>query len=344
MLDEYLENEGKLIDERASSFSSPLVEPPVYELPTRSTSYVRTLDSVLKKQTSTSSASDLISGFIPPSKRPKLKHKETKTSRRETLKQKGPKPGKPRSEPAATPTDSNLVPKQPPASPQPPTFRKRRKLKPKTSSQTLSPPRITTPLSRVSGDMAPLESDSELGAPPSQHAVVCKKDGGLVMTRALLRQKDLEDGVLWEGRPRTSITEERASIALTSLFTLMVRGQRRRTHKPSAAHTPVSSVVPPQGFVTENPTAPIQLVRRRAPPCLNEFCRLGCICSSLSYCSRISHCGRPACMLGCSCLKQKVVLLKNLDGSDSSPSRHASNKKRKRKRRMKMAYGRCTCH
>lgn len=50
-------------------------------------------------------------------------------------------------------------------------------------------------------------------------------------------------------------------------------------------------------------------------------------------------------MLGCSCLKQKVVLLKNLDGSDSSsPSRHASSKKRKRKRRMKMAYGRCTGH
>lgn len=47
-------------------------------------------------------------------------------------------------------------------------------------------------------------------------------------------------------------------------------------------------------------------------------------------------------MLGCSCLKQKVVLLKNLDGSDSSPSRHGSSRKRKRKRRMKMAYGRCT--
>lgn len=43
-------------------------------------------------------------------------------------------------------------------------------------------------------------------------------------------------------------------------------------------------------------------------------------------------------MLGCSCLKQKVVLLKNLDGSDSSPSYHGHNRKRKRKRRMKMAY------
>lgn len=100
-------------------------------------------------------------------------------------------------------------------------------------------------------------------------------------------------------------------------------------------------VVPSQGFVRENPTAPIQLVRRRAPPCLNDFCRLGCVCSSLSHCSRTSHCGRPACMFGCSCLKQKVVLLKNLDGSDSSPSRHGNKKKKKRKRRMKMAYSKC---
>lgn len=92
-----------------------------------------------------------------------------------------------------------------------------------------------------------------------------------------------------------------------------------------------------QGFVRENPTAPIQLACRRAPPCLNDFCRLGCVCSSLAYCSRISHCGRSACMLGCSCLKQKVVLLKNLDGSDSSPSHHS--KRRRKKRRMKMAYG-----
>lgn len=104
----------------------------------------------------------------------------------------------------------------------------------------------------------------------------------------------------------------------------------------------LTPLVPPQGFVSENPTAPIQLVRRRAPPCLNEFCRLGCICSSLSHCSRISHCGRPPCMLGCSCLKQKVVLLKNLDGSDSSPSHQGINKKRKRKRRMKMAYSKYT--
>ncbi|KAI4792109.1 hypothetical protein KUCAC02_033606, partial [Chaenocephalus aceratus] len=321
MLDEYLENEAKLIDERADSFSQSAVEPLVYELPTRSTSYVRTLDSVLKKQTSFSPTSDLISGFIPPSKRPKLTLKEAKKPRKEKLK-RGPKPKNreeplPGSTPSLSPTQSNLLPKQPglhiPAAPTPsehtaplpvplkprkqhlkvrfnepepsplPHQPKLRKLKPKPSSQTLSlhtapPPGVfedVAPPPGVFEDMAPLESDSELVDPESY-----RSEGGPVMTRALLRQKDLEDAMLWEGLPRTSITKERAAIALTSLFTL-------------------------------------KLVRRPAPPCLNESCRLGCICSSLANCSRISHCGRPACMLGCSCLKQKVVLLKNLDGSDS---------------------------
>ncbi|KAK1875480.1 MAX associated protein [Dissostichus eleginoides] len=176
MLDEYLENEAKLIDERADSFSQSAVEPLVYELPTRSTSYVRTLDSVLKKQTSSSPTSDLISGFIPPSKRPKLTLKEAKKPRKEKLK-RGPKP-KNREEPplgstpSLSPTESNLLPKQPglhiPAAPTPsehtaplpvplkprkqhlkvrfnesepsplPHQPKLRKLKPKPSSQTLS--------------------------------------------------------------------------------------------------------------------------------------------------------------------------------------------------------------
>lgn len=277
MLDEYLENEGKLIDERAASFSQPQVEPLVYELPTRSTSYVRTLDSVLKKNTVGSPTSDLISGFIPPSKRPKLTLKESRTSRRETMRQKGSKQNKPRPEPgtAPSPTDSshkvpkqnkprtelaaapspadlnqkgpkrikprpepaathspvnlNPVPKQlalqfpDPVPSQPSTVKKGKRLKPKTSSKTLSPSKSTVSQPGVSADMAPLESDSELGPAFDQSNNACRTDGRPVMTRALLKQKDLEDGVVWEGRARTSINEERASIALTSLFTLMVR-------------------------------------------------------------------------------------------------------------------------
>lgn len=264
MLDEYLENEGKLIDERAASFSQPQVEPVVYELPTRSTSYVRTLDSVLKKQPSSSPTLDLISGFIPPSKRPKLSLKERKTFRKGERKPKGPKRNKPRLEcgadsvstPEQIPVSTNLLTVHAPVvaqssehiapitdghksrkkplkvqfnhaeplrlSPKTPTFNKRRKLKPKSSSQTLSPHRSMPPSVVVSEDLAPLESDSELGA-SDQGDEPYRKDRGPVITQALLRQKDLEDGVVWEGRPRTCITEERAAIALTSLFTLMVR-------------------------------------------------------------------------------------------------------------------------
>lgn len=95
-----------------------------------------------------------------------------------------------------------------------------------------------------------------------------------------------------------------------------------------------------QGFVSENPTAPVQVIKRRAPPCLNDFCRLGCVCSSLRKERRITHCGKQDCIFGCSCLRQKVVLLKNLDGPDSSASEEGLSKK-KRKRRMRMAYSEC---
>ncbi|MEQ2236554.1 hypothetical protein ILYODFUR_013983, partial [Ilyodon furcidens] len=321
MLDEYLESEGKLIDERASSFSQPPVEPPAYQLPVSSASYVRTVDHILKKPTAGSPASDIISGFIPPSKRSRLKA----TCRRAERKQKGPKQNKIKTASAApeltaaaqmhnaVQTPGGLSQTTEPQNEA--TFTKRRRLKPRTSSQTFG---ASMPL-KVCEDMAPLESDSELGPDsalkqPSDRTVdTQKKESRATVTRAFARLKELEDGVVWEGCFQTSITEERATIALTSLFTQT-------------------------GFVTENPTAPIRLKQRRARHCLNEFCRLGCICSSLSHCSRISHCGRPSCMFGCSCLKQKVVLLKNLDSSDSSPNSPHCKIKKKRKRMLKMAY------
>ncbi|CAJ1074947.1 MAX gene-associated protein-like isoform X4 [Xyrichtys novacula] len=313
MLDQYLESEAKLIDQRADSFSQPQLDPPAYQLPTSSTSYVRTLHSVIQNQTSGPPTSDLITGFVPPSKRPKVPPKESRTSRRETAKQRGLKPHKPRPELASVLASGSSPPglirvteQQAGRSlhPHPPTVqrRRRRRLKHRTMSRTFGPPGSTVFPPAVSGDLAPLESDTELED---------QNHGGPVMTRALLRQKDLEDGGVWEGQPRTRITEERAAIALTSLFTL-------------------------KGFVVDNPTTPVQVTQKRAPPCLSESCRLGCVCSSLAHGSRISHCGRSACMLGCSCLKQKVVLLKNLE-PDSSPS-HQGHRKRRRKRRMKMAY------
>ncbi|XP_076022112.1 MAX dimerization protein MGA a isoform X2 [Genypterus blacodes] len=374
MLDEYLENEGKLIDERASSFSQPVTEPITYKLPSKSTSYVRTLDSVLKKQTLSPPTSTLISSFVPPSKRPRATLNDLEISRKGDRKQKavGSKGRKLGPEVAVAcvsvlaVSESNSESKLSPSSikhvavpvsdhavpfsespndlsksknnnlkmrgqinePVDHTeqfihtadiagFKEKNKVKPKLWSVFATSPCVPlTHLSSFSDDMAPLESDSELSNDAKQSNETTKNSNWPLLTRALMKQKDLEGSVVWGGQPRTRITEERSTVALTSLFTLM-------------------------GFVCENPTAPIELIHRPAPPCLNEFCRLGCVCSSLTYSSRITHCGQLLCMFGCSCLKQKVVLLRNLDGSDSSPSQQNSNDKmttRRRRKRMKMAY------
>lgn len=244
MLDEYLENEGRLIDERASTFSQPVVDiaPPLaYELPTKSTSYVRTLHSVMQKQTG-SATSELISGFIPPSKRPKPSLKETRNFRKEPPKQRGPKPNRPKPKASSASlgqVESDIVDTQPalaqpdPVLPEPPTLKRKKKhLKPNPTPQTLTLPQTSTTLPCTSEDMAPLDSDSELGDLNVPKSATQKEDTAAVpphqeggahgMTRALLRQKDLEDGAIWEGQHRTTVTEERAGIALTSLFTLMV--------------------------------------------------------------------------------------------------------------------------
>ncbi len=52
LLDEYLETEGQRISERAAVFSSSAPSPVLYQLPVKSSSYVRTLDSVLQTRSS----------------------------------------------------------------------------------------------------------------------------------------------------------------------------------------------------------------------------------------------------------------------------------------------------
>lgn len=44
------------------------------------------------------------------------------------------------------------------------------------------------------------------------------------------------------------------------------------------------------------------------PECGQDFCRLGCVCSSLKQLNRGPlHCQRPACMFGCGCFKRKIT-------------------------------------
>lgn len=211
MLDEYLENEGKLLEQQsACSFSQPAVEPVAYQLPTSSCSYVRTLDSVLQlkqqqQPPAMATASQLMSAFVPPSKRPKVTLKETKMA----AKRRAPRHTR-------TPDqDLGQDPLQDLEQEQLSPFKRRRRRRLKAPHPSGAPDHL-----------APLESDSELLEQGGRAAVSGGSGGGgggePGMTRALLKQQDLEDGVVWEGHPRTSITEQRASVALTSLFTLTV--------------------------------------------------------------------------------------------------------------------------
>ncbi|XP_041131702.1 MAX gene-associated protein-like isoform X2 [Polyodon spathula] len=278
-LDEYLEAEAKLIDQRAASFSpSAACAPVAYQLPTKSTSYVRTLDSVLKKQ-------------APPytAPRPSPASKPTPTTPRKH--KQAPKNKTPRTAGKAKPGKPALPVPRPvhPAARHKPSPKPAAKSKPLPLSSLLitPPPPPPPPLPPSLGEVY------QLGALPD--SVPLKQDGlgrgpGSSNSRAqglsknMLKLMDLEDGALWEGRPRTFITEERAEVALSSLLTA-------------------------QGSLKGKPLG--KLVTRRAPPCLNDFCRLGCVCSSLFQERRLpTHCCKPGCMFGCTCLKRKVLLVK----------------------------------
>ncbi|KAG7466503.1 hypothetical protein MATL_G00165410 [Megalops atlanticus] len=303
MLDAYLANEGKLIDERAASFTQSTISPVVYQLPTKSTSYVRTLDSVLKKQT--------LSPTFPSS------------------------PFKPLS-----PLKKHTVPPCPKASARPKLTPSKLKPTPAHVAVTLASPVLTNCLSPASHNGKPAAKTKvvpkALKAPASGPAAApedlpdklhMKQDQagsgrGVGLSKMLVKLMDLEDGALWEGRARTCITEERAEIALASLLTA-------------------------QGASKASPSV-TRIMKRRAPPCFNDFCRLGCVCTSLALeCRQQTHCGKTECMFGCTCLKRKVVLLKappkkkKQEQEDlifyGALGEDAPSKKKKKRRRM-MAY------
>lgn len=282
MLDEYLESEGKLIDERAASFSQTVVSSVVYELPTKSTSYVRTLDSVLKKQAPPFTATTLKPSV--PSRKSTLTSKSKELgklgenaskqsfrscSAKAASSKEGPSFSKRFTKPSTSPDTSPLF------SLSPSKKSKITKIKPRKGSKTSQAsvrPEGKAALNSVS--VAAEAQQSTSGSPGSAAG------GRLSKTQAKLL--DVEDGAVWEGKRRTYITEERATIALSSLIT---------------AESKVKG-------------SPSTVIKRRAPPCLNAFCRLGCVCVSLAQERRQHHCGKPQCMLGCNCLRRKVVLLK----------------------------------
>ncbi|XP_039596887.1 MAX dimerization protein MGA a isoform X1 [Polypterus senegalus] len=286
VLDEYLENEGKLIDERAASFSPAVASSQVvYQLPTKSTSYVRTLDSVLKKQAPPSPFPSLTFKPIPALPK-KLKPMPTHTITSKVVASKSAIKRKKFSHLHSKPGPKSSVNRKLPV----PHRRSKPGPKPKQiqiAHLSMSPPpEIIKSASSDNLDMVEnidvvySKQDENI----SEKASVSPRSVGLA--KSVVKLMDLEDGARWEGKTRTFITEERAEVALSSLLTA-------------------------QGTLKSKP--PCKITKRRTPPCLNDYCRLGCVCASLAQERKSStHCRKPECMFGCTCLKRKVVLVKTV--------------------------------
>ncbi|VFV23335.1 max gene-associated protein isoform 1 [Lynx pardinus] len=276
-LDEYLENEGKLMETSMGFSSNAPTSPVVYQLPTKSTSYVRTLDSVLKKQStvSPSTSYSLKPHSLPPaSRKTKSQNKQATFSGRTKSSYKSilPYPVSPKQKHA------HMIPGDKAA---------------KNSSSTISENQVNNFVVPTLDENTFPKQISLRQAHQQQQQQQGTRPAGL--SKSQVKLMDLEDCALWEGKPRTYITEERADVSLTTLLTAQA------SLKTKPIHT---------------------IIRKRAPPCNNDFCRLGCVCSSLALEKRQpAHCRRPDCMFGCTCLKRKVVLVKG-----GSKSKHFQRK------------------
>ncbi|XP_041599114.1 MAX gene-associated protein isoform X6 [Vulpes lagopus] len=266
-LDEYLENEGKLMETSMGFSSNAPTSPVVYQLPTKSTSYVRTLDSVLKKQStlSPSTSYSLKPHSVPPaSRKAKSQNKQatfggrTKSSYKSIL----PYPVSPKQKHAHTIPGDKVA----------------------KNSSTISENQVNNFVVPTLDENTFPKQISLRQAHQQQQQQQQQGTRPPGLSKSQVKLMDLEDCALWEGKPRTYITEERADVSLTTLLTAQA------SLKTKPIHT---------------------IIRKRAPPCNNDFCRLGCVCSSLALEKRQpAHCRRPDCMFGCTCLKRKVVLVK----------------------------------
>ncbi|XP_073442542.1 MAX gene-associated protein isoform X2 [Dendrobates tinctorius] len=284
-LDEYLENEAKLMGDLKELIPEP--ESSIsYQLPTKSSSYVRTLDSVLKKQAQQAMSSLNAADSLPV---PRVKRKYTR--RAPTLK-----------------SNSKLKPILPvlPNAKKP--FKSHRPGKKNRSASHLldlvmfSPSSSVEILSKSQPVVKPsvgVQMDTiqqNLYQAQMQSQQLFSKPIGF--SKSQLKLSDFEECAILEGKPRTYITEERASVSLCTLLTV----QASLKKKP---------------ILTFN--------KKPKSSCKNEFCRLGCICSSISLTRRpTTHCSHEACMFSYECLKSKSYAGK--DGLKAKESRTLQEK------------------
>ncbi|NWR58209.1 MGAP protein, partial [Bucorvus abyssinicus] len=262
-LDEYLENEGKLMETSMGFSSSTPTSPVVYQLPTKSTSYVRTLDSVLKKQSTVIPSTSYTFKPVHLSST----SRKTKTQNRQTS------------------TNSRVKSSYKPILPSP--FSGKQKQNSSASGEKAAKSVSNSSLTNQADNFVmPTLDENILPKQISLRQTPQQQQGARPpgLSKSQVKLMDLEDCALWDGKPRTYITEERADISLATLLTAQASLKNKPIHK---------------------------IIRRRAPPCNKDFCRLGCICASLALEKRQpTHCRRPDCMFGCTCLKRRVLLVK----------------------------------
>uniref|UniRef100_A0A8C9ZJ68 BHLH domain-containing protein n=2 Tax=Sander lucioperca TaxID=283035 RepID=A0A8C9ZJ68_SANLU len=240
MLDEYLENEAQYISERAAAFSTNSEGSVAYQLPVKSSSYVKTLDSVLKHRKAASK-------FPVGANRPcPLSHKPHLYSALAS-----PIPSVAR---AATPVQAEAQLPQF-ASAQP-------------GAQGLNP-------------YQPGTSQRPAGSVGQSQGMTHRPSG---LTKLQLKLLQMEFEAVSQGLGRTQLTSDRLSVALSVILT--------------------KQMLPSQVLkVAQYPKC-----KTRVPECGQEFCTLGCVCSSLQHLNRGPlHCRRPECMFGCACFKRKIV-------------------------------------
>ncbi|XP_074471809.1 uncharacterized protein mgab isoform X2 [Sebastes fasciatus] len=257
MLDEYLESEAQYISERADAFSTHSEGSVAYQLPVKSSSYVKTLDSVLKHRKAAAKFPVVANRPCPLSFKPLLYS---------ALASPAPPLASPKT--SQTPVQAGAQPIQQSAS-----------LSPQPAAQRL-------PTCQPAVSQRP-------GASFSQSHWMAHRPSGF--TKFQLKLLQMEFGALNQGQRRTQLTPDRLSVALSGLLTKQML--------PSQ----VSRVVQCPKYKAEG------------PECGQEFCTLGCICSSLRHPSRAPfHCRRPECMLGCGCFKRKIT--KQLSAMESEDS------------------------
>eukprot|EP00063_Salmo_salar_P025395 XP_014000230.1 PREDICTED: MAX gene-associated protein-like isoform X2 [Salmo salar] len=284
MLDQYLEREAQRIRACTDVFSHNPLGSVAYQLPVTSTSYVRTQDSILKMR-------------HPPPQPPAF-CRPCPLSRKPLLYSALKKPPPPITDHVTPPKAAKPKPKHAPPqgkqhhiTPAQGRGRFASVLRPvqvsnsnkTTAAEATAEVKVTSPNAQRSlpGKGAVRRDTSPGGSLSSGLSGLSKNQLRLVgLSKIQLKMMEMEDATFYQGRDRTHITTERVETALMALLTAQGLPKIRA---PKAS--PVDG-----------------------PECGSEFCRLGCVCSSLARVSRGPlHCYRPDCMLGCTCFKCKIT-------------------------------------